>query len=160
MDNTSIEHIRIFLNKCNIHFDNFQQLDGLLVPREIFLSTETYKNVQKEIDQLKNIFSSSYMTSLQTNATKQQKWPLLNLVRQILKNTNYRMVPIRKSDGYTKDGIKKFKRFFKIEKLKKISKRSTSPDPDDNSNEIIITDCSSANIESQQTQQEQSSSHN
>lgn len=160
MDNTSIEHIRIFLNKCNIHFDNFQQLDGLLVPREIFLSTETYKNVQKEIDQLKNIFSSSYMTSLQTNATKQQKWPLLNLVRQILKNTNYRMVPIRKSDGYTKDGIKKFKRFFKIEKLKKISKRSTTPDPDDNSNEIIITDCSSANIEPQQTQQEQSSFHN
>lgn len=124
MDATTIEQIKNFLNKCNIHFDNFEQLDGLLVPRETFLSTETYKNVEKELEQLKTIFSSSYMTSLQTNATKQQKWPLLNLVRQILKNTNYRMTPIRKSDGYTKDGIKKFKRLFKIEKLKKISKQT------------------------------------
>ena len=89
MDATSIEQIKILLNKCNIHFDNFQQLDGLLVSREIFLSTETYNNVEKELENLKSIFSSSYMTSLQTNATKQQKWPLLNLVRQILKNTNY-----------------------------------------------------------------------
>ena len=49
---------------------------------------------------------------------KKQKWPLLNLVRQILKVNNYRMKPIRKSDGKTKLGKKKYIRFFnrKIEK--------------------------------------------
>ena len=42
------------------------------------------------------------MTSLQTNAPGKQKWPLLNLVRQILKAIDYKMTPQRKSNGYTK----------------------------------------------------------
>jgi hypothetical protein len=54
------------------------------------------------------------MTSLQKNAEKEQKWPLLNLVRQILNVYNYKMEPIRKSDGYTLEGVKKYKRFFQI----------------------------------------------
>jgi hypothetical protein len=56
------------------------------------------------------------MTSLQQNAEKNQKWPLINIVRQILNKYNYKMIPIRKCDGYTLDGIKKYKRFFQIEK--------------------------------------------
>jgi hypothetical protein len=56
------------------------------------------------------------MTSLQKTAAKSQKWPLLNLVRQILGVYKYNMRPVRKSDGYTKDGVKKYKRFFIIEK--------------------------------------------
>jgi hypothetical protein len=35
-------------------------------------------------------------------------------VRQILHVYGYNMKPIRKSDGYTADGVKKFKRFFLI----------------------------------------------
>jgi hypothetical protein len=56
------------------------------------------------------------MTSLQKNADKSQKWPLLNLVRQILNVYDYKMEPIRKSDGYTLEGVKKYKRFFLIKK--------------------------------------------
>ena len=115
----------MILNKCNIHFSDFNQLDGLLIPRDILLLEETYVNVQKDIETLKNIFSSSYMTSLQKSASKTQKWPLLNLVRQTLKNINYKMTPIRKSDGYTKAGVKKYKRLFKIEKLKNLVKNPT-----------------------------------
>jgi len=59
------------------------------------------------------------MTSLQTNADKSQKWPLLNLTRQILSVYGFKMTPIRKSDGYTKEGIKKYKRFFIIKKIEK-----------------------------------------
>ena len=121
MNTQSTETIKVILNKCNIHFQHFNQLDGLLIPRDILLLEDTYVNVQKDIESLKNIFSSSYMTSLQKTASKTQKWPLLNLVRQTLKNINYKMTPIRKSDGYTKEGTKKYKRFFKIEKLQKIS---------------------------------------
>ena len=54
------------------------------------------------------------MTSLHKNANKNQRWPLLNLVRQILNTYCYKMEPIRKSDGYTLEGVKKYKRYFKI----------------------------------------------
>ena len=54
------------------------------------------------------------MTSLQKNADKSQKWPLLNFVRQILNTYGYKMEPIRKSDGYTLEGVKKYKRYFQI----------------------------------------------
>jgi hypothetical protein len=35
-------------------------------------------------------------------------------VRQILSVYNYHLTPIRKCDGYTPEGVKKYKRFFKI----------------------------------------------
>jgi hypothetical protein len=65
------------------------------------------------------------MTSLQKNASKSQKWPLLNLVRQILSIYNYQMEPIRKSDGYTLEGVKKYKRFFQIKKKSLVSSTLT-----------------------------------
>ena len=58
---------------------------------------------------LKKKFSSSSLTSLQKSAELEQKWPLLNLVRQVLKSCNYLMKPIRQSAGYDKEGKKKDK---------------------------------------------------
>ena len=104
--------IKKFLNKCNIVFDDFNQLDGMSIPRDTLLSKEIYEEVKKDIDEIKKFYSSGSMTALQKNAATSQKWPLLNLVRQILKTNNYLMHPIRKSNGYTKDGKKKYLRFF------------------------------------------------
>ena len=70
--------------------------------------------IKDVIPKLKNHYSSTFMTCLQKNADKLQKWPLLNLVRQILNVYGYKMNPIRKCDGYTVDGIKKFKRYFQV----------------------------------------------
>ena len=107
-----------FLKKCQIQFDVENQLEGQLIPREILLSKEIYKEVKNDIIELKKRFSSSSLTSLQKTAESGQKWPLLNLVRQILKTCNYQMKPVRRSDGYEKDGKKKYKRFFLIGKYK------------------------------------------
>jgi hypothetical protein len=114
-------HIIEFLKECNIVFNEENQLEGQLLSREIMLSEKIYENVKEKIPELKKKLSSSSLTSLHKNAKQEQKWPLLNLVRQILKTFNYNMRPIRKADGYTKDGKKKYKRFFIIEKLKSIN---------------------------------------
>jgi hypothetical protein len=114
-------HIIEFLKECNIVFNEENQLEGQLLSREIMLSEKIYENVKEKIPDLKKKLSSSSLTSLHKNAKQEQKWPLLNLVRQILKTFNYNMRPIRKADGYTKDGKKKYKRFFIIEKLKSIN---------------------------------------
>ena len=65
--------------------------------------------------ELKQFFSSSYMTALQSTADSHQRWPLLNLVRQLLCAFNYKLIPKRVCDGYTSDGKKKYKRMFIIE---------------------------------------------
>ena len=68
--------------------------------------------------------SSTSFTAVQKNADKSQRWPLINLIRQILRKYDYLLVPKRICDGYTKDGIKKYKRFFEIKKGKAISGES------------------------------------
>lgn len=107
-----------FLNKCGIKFNTVEQLEGQLVPRELFLSSETYNLIREDIKKLKQRYSSSTLTSLQTNAGNSQKWPLLNLVRQILRANDFIMKPVRRADGATKDGKKKYKRFFLISNIK------------------------------------------
>ena len=97
-----------------LNIEKIEDINGLFIPREQLLCDLKYEEIKKLIPNLKRTFSSSFLTSLQKNADKCQKWPLLNLVRQILHVYNFKMVPIRKSDGYTLDGVKKYKRFFSV----------------------------------------------
>ena len=109
-----------FLNKASIVCNNINDLNGMLIPREIFMNEEKYKNIKEDIPELKKIFSSSYLTSLQETAEDKQRWPLLNLIRQLLRSCNYKLTPKRVSDGYTLDGKKKYKRMFIVEKMRVI----------------------------------------
>ena len=118
MTEESQKIVKEFLNKCSIVFEDFNQLDGMLIPRDLLLSKDKYEIVKDDIDKMRELYSSGSLTSLQKTAKENQKWPLLNLVRQILKSNNYKMDPIRKSNGYTKEGKKKYLRFFAIKKLK------------------------------------------
>jgi len=108
---------RKILSKLGLQFENENTLIEMLLPRETFIDElSIYDSIKSNISELKTIFSSSSLTSLQKQAGTNQKWPLLNLVRQILNVYGFQMKPIRKSDGYTADGVKKFKRYFFITK--------------------------------------------
>ena len=111
------EVIQSFLNKCNIHFSTYDELNHMLISRETLLNEETYTNAAEDIPLLKKIFSSSLLTSLQTPAKDNQRWPLINIVRQVLKARKYNLKPIRRSAGYDKAGNKKYSRFYLIEKM-------------------------------------------
>ena len=131
------DNCKKIFNVIGIFFENLKELDGLLIPREQLLSDVKYNQVIQFIPELKKFFSSSIMTSLQKTANISQKWPLLNLVRQILNVFNYKMTPIRKSDGYTLEGVKKYKRFFQfyfINKSIKNDKNINYHDNHDNDN--------------------------
>jgi uncharacterized protein YihD (DUF1040 family) len=105
---------KIILKNVGIEFENLSELNGLFITSETLLSDNKYDEIKKLIPELKKNDSSSLMTSLQKTAEQSQKWPLLNLVRQILNIYNYKMEPVRKADGYTLEGVKKYKRFFLI----------------------------------------------
>jgi hypothetical protein len=112
MDN----EIKLIFKVIGLEVSHFDELNGLTISRETLLSDNKYDEIKYLIPELKKNYSSSFMTSLQKNADKSQKWPLLNLTRQILHVYGYKMEPIRKSDGYTLDGVKKYRRFFLIHK--------------------------------------------
>lgn len=118
------------LNISGMVVENLNHLDGLIIGRELFLDYNKYEKVKEYFSNLKshNDFSSSTLTCLHNGADIKQRWPLLNLVRQILKVRNYRMVPIRKSDGKDNKGKKKYKRFFRVEKYKDV-KQETIAEP-------------------------------
>lgn len=116
MDNTVNDILKIL----NINY-KIENIEGTLIERSILMDNTKYNNVKEKIPMLKKIYSSSFLTSLQNNALERQKWPLLNLIRQIFKARNYNMKPIRRSNGYTKAGKKLYKRYFKIEKILTIS---------------------------------------
>ena len=104
------------LVETGFFFEN-NEIKEILILRESLLDNSKYEILKnKYFTELKKNLSSSLLTSLHNNANNEQKWPLLNLIRQILNVYGYVMKPIRKSDGYTLDGIKKFKRYFLITK--------------------------------------------
>jgi len=102
------------------------ELNGMLIPRDLLINDNKYENVKEYLEKLKKhkLFSSSFLTSLHKDAENKQKWPLLNLIRQIFKVNHFRMKPVRKSAGKTKLGKKRYIRFFLIEKLKKTEEDS------------------------------------
>lgn len=109
IDNTS----KKILDKCGLIVCE----NEILIERDQLLNDFLYEALKPDIEELKKTLSSSFLTSLHKEATTKQKWPLLNLIRQILQVYKYKMYPIRKADGYTKDGTKKYKRYFLIKAL-------------------------------------------
>ena len=110
------EESKLVFKLIGFKVEELKDLHGITIPREVLLADNKYEEVKKLIPDLKQNYSSSLMTSLHKNADKTQRWPLLNLVRQILNTYRYKMEPIRKSDGYTLEGVKKYKRYFEIKK--------------------------------------------
>lgn len=125
MENKDI--ILVILQKSGIVSDDYNTLEHLIISRDILLDNEKYNNVKKYLNELKKVknFSSSTLTCLHNSAETKQKWPLLNLIRQILKVKNFRMIPIRKADGKDKNGKKRYKRFFRIEKYNTLVKEAS-----------------------------------
>tara|TARA_B100000287_G_C20631896_1_gene780141 strand:+ start:964 stop:1317 length:354 start_codon:yes stop_codon:yes gene_type:complete len=106
-----------FFNSCGIVCDSINDMSGIQISRDILLDPEVYNNIHEYIPDLKVFFSSSSYTSLQSSAETNQRWPLINIVRQTLKGIGYKLEPKRLCDGYDKNHKKKYRRIFIISKL-------------------------------------------
>jgi hypothetical protein len=91
-------------------------LDNVTIYRESLIGENLYLQIKLVIPELKKYFSSSYLTALQSTA-KTQKYPVINILRQLLKVYNYKMEPKRLSNGYDKSGKKLYKRIFIIKQI-------------------------------------------
>ena len=106
-----------FLQIFNININNFDELNGLIIQREDLLDIHKYEQIKLLIPELKKHFSSTKLNSLHKNASYNQKWPVLNILRQILKTKNFILIPKRIANGYTKSGQKLYRRIFTISKI-------------------------------------------
>ena len=113
----------------NIQSNELQ--DGIIIPRDILLSPEKYEQLKPHISNLKKIFSSKCMTSMHACAEYTQKWPCLNLVRQVLKRMGYDIKPERRCAGRDEAGKKLFERFFRVHKREKFTVVSDNSDDDE-----------------------------
>ncbi len=107
------------LQAAGVDVRRFDQLEGLTVPRETLIRPGAYTEVAGLVPALKTHFSSTHMTCLQDEAPGTQRWPLLNLVRQVLRATGFAMEPRRLSDGYGADKRKRYKRVFIVARAPK-----------------------------------------
>ena len=99
-----------------LHIEPNELKDGLLIERDMLISKEKYEALKPHIADLKKIFSSKCMTSMHASAELNQKWPCLNLVRQVLKRMGYDIQPERRCAGHDETGKKLFERFFRVNK--------------------------------------------
>ena len=94
---------------------------GAMIPRDMLLDPDKYEKLKLHISILKKIFSSKTMTSMHSGAEHTQKWPGLNLVRQVLKRMWYDIRPERRCAGRDEAGKKLFERFFVLHQREKCS---------------------------------------
>jgi len=99
-----------------LHIEPDELKDGLIIERDMLVSKEKYEALKPHIVELKKIFSSKCMTSMHACAEINQRWPCLNLVRQVLKRMGYDIEPERRCAGHDQHGKKIFERFFKLHK--------------------------------------------
>ena len=89
---------------------------GKLIPFDMLNDPQIIRELFNLQDDLKEVFPSSKLTSLHSNAMDKQHFPGVNIVRQIFKEMGYKLKPINISDGYL--GTKKLLRTeYQIQRL-------------------------------------------
>ena len=121
------ENLLRILNVCDLSYNSLSDMENVKISREKLTNPDLYEKIKneiikEEIKKFKKVLSSSFYTCLHNDAEKKQRWPLVNLIRQILKHHEYNLFPIRECDGYTKDKKKKYKRFYIVKKIKQEDK--------------------------------------
>jgi len=129
------------MDKFKLLVELFDAIDIKVKTREdllnIILRQDTLKDrnlieeLYRKAPNLKSFYNSSKLTCLHKNSLDKQKFPAVNMYRQLLKCNNLKMEPYVVSKGYNKySGKKIVERFYRIKELK------SKDDKNDNLEEI------------------------
>ena len=104
------------LKVINIDATERELLNGISLERDILLKEDVIKKYYNMIKRLKTKYTSDMLTCLHMNSVLKQKFPAINMLRQILKCNNFKLKPVVVTLGYC-NNIKMVKRYFKIEDM-------------------------------------------
>ena len=100
------------------NIDSLEELENITLNHKTLQSPELINEFYKLIPELRKIYDSHYLTCLHKNSLEKQKFPVINMLRQLLKCNNYKLKPKIVIHGYnpiTKAKI--IERFFTINKI-------------------------------------------
>jgi len=108
--------LRIF-KILNYDVDQLEELTSITIQRDLLKGKKITEKILELVPELREVYNSAYLTCLHDNSIYKQKFPVINLVRQILKCNFFLMTPKVVSNGYEKvTGKKIVTRIFVIEK--------------------------------------------
>lgn len=151
------EEIKEIFKILSIEVNSEQDLFTVLISRDLLLRVDIEQQLTCLIIKLKEKYKSSKLNCLHKNRDDKQKFPGINLVRQILRCNGYHLKPVKFSRGYCKHSGKKIvDRNFKVVRLenyqeikmaqdkveselsKKSESNSTKKEPDSDSSKFLI----------------------
>ena len=92
-----------------------EDLDSVVLKQDTLKDIHLIEDLYKKAPNLKSFYNSSKLTCLHKNSLEKQKFPAVNMYRQLLKCNNFRMEPYVISKGYEKySGKKIVERFYRI----------------------------------------------
>ena len=98
---------------------NITQLNNVEIPRDVLLDKKIIEKCFNMISDLKKKYSSNIFTCLHQNSNEKQRFPGINMFRQILKANGYNLNPQVVSNGYCPiTGKKNVIRSFTVVKCK------------------------------------------
>lgn len=108
-----LELLRSLLKVINIEMTDRETLNGTSFERDILLTEDVIHKYYSMIKKLKTTYTSDILTCLHVNSVLKQKFPAINMLRQILKCNHFKLKPVVITLGYS-GNIKLVKRYFKI----------------------------------------------
>ena len=113
-----IENLKKIFKILNIDISEISDLENIEINRDLLLTKNINIELNKLLDECKNFYKSSKLTCLHNNKEDKQKFPAVNLLRQILKCNNLKLTPNVISLGYSKiSGKKLIQRNYIIKKI-------------------------------------------
>ena len=118
LETQKLNILKDLFNVIHIHINNIDDLLNIEIDRMVLLEDPfyTYALQYKEIIKKKynTIYSSNYYNFTHNNSITKQKFPSINLIRQILKSNGLKLFPYYKSFGYDEHKKKIVQRYFTI----------------------------------------------
>lgn len=121
-DNSNCESFQLLLDIFALFgYDFFENRDDFIdisISYELLRDPKLIDKLYHQIPKLKTFYKSSKLTCLHKNSTSSQKFPGVNMVRQILKCNKLKLKPMIICKGYNKaTGKKIIERYYQIKDM-------------------------------------------
>jgi hypothetical protein len=99
----------------DIKVNNRYEIEAIILKQDTLKSKSLIDELYRRVPNLKSFYNSSKLTCLHKNSLDKQKFPAVNMFRQLLKCNNFRMEPYVISKGYIKySGKKIVERYYRL----------------------------------------------